>query len=41
MAMGVLMVFFPSSLTLDKIVENPSFQYALQMEQEEQIANIF
>jgi zinc finger SWIM domain-containing protein 3 len=25
----------------DKIVENPSFQYALQMDCEEQIANIF
>jgi zinc finger SWIM domain-containing protein 3 len=26
---------------LEKIVENPSFQYALQMNREEQIANIF
>lgn len=25
----------------DKIAENPSFQYALQMDWEEQIANIF
>ena len=25
----------------EKIAENPSFQYALQMDQEEQIANIF
>jgi len=25
----------------DKVVENPSFQYAIQMDCEEQIANIF
>lgn len=25
----------------DKIVENPSFQYALRIDYEEQIANIF
>ncbi|KAG2643053.1 hypothetical protein PVAP13_2KG326967 [Panicum virgatum] len=33
---GSMLMYFQ-----DKIVENPSFQYALQMDREEQIANIF
>nr|AAP55110.2 transposon protein, putative, unclassified, expressed [Oryza sativa Japonica Group] len=33
---GSMLMYFQ-----DKIAENPSFQYALQMDQEEQIANIF
>ena len=33
---GSMLMYFQ-----DKIVENPSFQYALQMDREEQVANIF
>jgi zinc finger SWIM domain-containing protein 3 len=33
---GSMLMYFQ-----EKIVENPSFQYALQMDREEQIANIF
>jgi len=33
---GSMLMYFQ-----EKIAENPSFQYALQMDQEEQIANIF
>ena len=33
---GSMLIYFQ-----DKIAENPSFQYALQMDREEQIANIF
>jgi len=33
---GSMLMYFQ-----DKIAENPSFQYALQMDREEQIANIF
>jgi len=33
---GIMLMYFQ-----DKIAENPSFQYALEMDREEQIANIF
>ena len=33
---GSMLVYFQ-----DKITDNPSFQYALQIDREEQIANIF
>jgi len=33
---GSMLMYFQ-----EKIAENPSFQYALQMDREEQIANIF
>ena len=34
---GNMLMYFQKK----KIAENPSFQYALQMDREEQIANIF